>query len=128
MNDTPFAEPSVPRQACKLISCVLPDDGTEKKLIRALRDEKQITRANSISCLGLAVLADARAKFGELPEPTLVRKVDVVVPEEEADELYDYIYEKAQIGRPEGGAIWLRRLAVASPFDLPADVPVEKSK
>ena len=128
MNDKPVAEPSVPREACKLISCVLPDDGTEKKLIRALRDEKQITRANSISCLGLEILADARTKFGELPEPTLVRKVDVVVPEEEADELYDYIYEKAQIGRPEGGAIWLRRLAVASPFDLPADVPVEKSK
>ena len=128
MNDKPVAEPSVPREACKLISCVLPDDGTEKKLIRALRDEKQITRANSISCLGLEILADARAKFGELPEPTLVRKVDVVVPEEEADELYDYIYEKAQIGRPEGGAIWLRTLAVASPFALPADVPVEKSK
>jgi len=128
MNDKPVAEQSVPREACKLISCVLPDDGTEKKLILALRDEKQITRANSISCLGLGILADARTKFGELPEPTLVRKVDVVVPEEEADELYDYIYEKAQIGRPEGGAIWLRTLAVASPFALPADVPVEKSK
>jgi len=56
-----------------------------------------------------------------------VRKVDVVVPEEEADELYDYIYEKAQIGRLQGGAIWLRSLAMATPFALPADVPLEKS-
>jgi hypothetical protein len=127
MNDKPVAEQSVPREACKLISCVLPDDGTEKKLIRALRDEKQITRANSTSCLGLEILADARTKFGELPEPTLVRKVDVVVPEADADDLYDYIYEKAHIGRPEGGAIWLRSLTIASPFALPADVPVEKS-
>ena len=127
MNDKPVAEQSVPREACKLISCVLPDDGTEKKLIRALRDEKQITRANSTSCLGLEILADARTKFGELPEPTLVRKVDVVVPEEKADDLYDYIYEKAHIGRPEGGAIWLRSLTIASPFALHADVPVEKS-
>ena len=35
MNDKPVAEKSVLREACKLISCVLPDDGTEKKLIRA---------------------------------------------------------------------------------------------
>jgi hypothetical protein len=128
MTGKPPADQSVPREACKLISCVLPDDGTEKKLIRALRDEKQITRVNSVSCLGMAVLADARTKFGELPEPNLVRKVDVVVTEEEGDELYDYIYEKAHIGRIQGGAIWLRTLTVASPFALPADVPVEKSK
>lgn len=127
MNGKPQTDQSVPHDACKLISCVLPDDGTEKKLIRALRDEKQITRANSTSCLGLEILADARTKFGELPEPTLVRKVDVVVPEADADELYDYIYEKARIGRPGGGAIWLRALTIASPFALPADVPVEKS-
>lgn len=127
MSDTTPADQPVPREACKLITCVLPDDGTEKKLMRALRDEKQITRADSVSCRGLTVLADAKTKFGKLPEPTLVRKVDVVVPEAEADEIYDYIYEKARIGRPQGGAIWQMALTLTSPFALPADVPVEKS-
>ena len=127
MNDTTHTDQPIPREACKLISCVLPDDGTERALISALRDEKLITRANIVSCLGLAILADARTKFGELPEPILVRKVDVVVPEADADDLYDYIFEKAQIGRPEGGAIWLGSLDIASPFTLPGDVPVEKS-
>ncbi len=126
MNGKPLAEQPVPREACKIITCVLPDDGTEKKLLRALRDEKQITRANSISCLGMAVLADARTKFGQLPEPRLVRKVDVVVPESDADELYNYIYEKAHIGRPQGGVIWLGALTLTSPFVLPENVPLEE--
>lgn len=115
-----------PREACKIISCLLPDDGTDKKLIRVLRDEKKITRANSTSCMGLAVLADARTKFDELPQPTLMRKVDVVVAEADADNLYDYIYEKAHIGRPQGGVIFLHDLALVSPFTLPENVPLEK--
>ena len=126
MNDKRHTGQSIPREACKLITCILPDDGTEKKLIRALRDERQITRANSSSCLGMMVLADAKTKFGELPKTTLIRKVDVVVVESDADELYDYIYEKAHIDRPRGGAIWLSALSLTSPFALPADVPMEK--
>jgi len=127
MSDKLSSDQAVPHEACKLISCVLPDDGTDKKLLRALLDEKQITRANSVSCLGLAVLAEARTRFDELPQPVLVRKVDVVVPEDKADELYDYIYEKANIGRPRGGVIWQAALTLTSPFALPQDVPVEES-
>ena len=126
MNDKLATDQAVPREACKLITCVLPDDGTEKKLMRALRDEKQITRANSTSCMGLAIQGEARTAFGKLPEPTLTRKVDVVVPESDADELYNYIYDKAHIGRPQGGVIWQGALTLTSPFVLPEDVPVEK--
>ena len=101
-------------------------DGSDRKLMRALLQEKQITRVKSVGCLGLAVLADARTRYGALPEPTMVRLVDVVVPAAEADELYDYIYDKAEIGRDGGGAIWLASLSVASPYALPADIPPEK--
>ncbi len=127
MNGNPPEGRIAPSEACKLISCVLPNDGTEKKLLRALRDEKQIIRANSVSCLGMAVYADTLTKFGELPEPTLVWTVDVVVAEADADDVYDYIYEKACIGRPQGGTILMRALALTSPFSFPEDVPLEKS-
>lgn len=127
MSDKLSGDQAVPHEACKLITCVLPDDGTEKKLFRALRDEKHIIRANSVSCLGLTGPAEARTKFGKLPEPTLMRKIDVVVPEDKADELYDYIYDKANIGRPQGGVIWQATLTLTSPFALPQDVPVEES-
>jgi len=126
MSNTVLTDQAVPREPCVQISCILPDDGTDKKLMRVLRDEKGITRVNSTNCMGLAILSDAKAKFGELPQPVLVRRVDAIVQERHADDLYDYIYEKGCIGRPRGGIIWLNSLTLVSPFALPADTPLEK--
>ena len=111
--------------AYKLITCILPDDGSDKKLMRALGLEKQVTTANSTSCLGLAVLADARTEHGKLPEPRLARKVEVLVAAADADDLFDYIYETANIGRNGGGTILLGPINMASVFELPAGVPRE---
>ncbi|MGL1931836.1 MAG: hypothetical protein OCC45_08760 [Desulfotalea sp.] len=118
-------QPSPSREECKLISCLLPNDGTASSLIQILRDEKKITRSFSTKCMGLAALADAKTKFGELPQPTLVKRVDVVVPSKDANELYDFIYKQASIDRPQGGMIWMSDLGLASPFCLPTDVPFE---
>lgn len=126
MPQPPIPDPSIPHEQCKLITCVLPDDGSDKRLMRVLLQEKQITRARSVGCLGLAVLAEASAKYGELPKRTMVRRVDVIVPATEADELYDYIYHKAGIGLEGGGTIVMAPAAVASSYALPAELPLER--
>ncbi|MFB1486338.1 MULTISPECIES: hypothetical protein [unclassified Thiocapsa] len=92
----------VPGQPAKLISCILPDDGTERRLLAWLR-EQGITRAESIYCRGHSVLREAVARRGKLPEASLVRMVRVVADGDDAEALFDSIYEQADIHRPGGG-------------------------
>jgi len=120
------ANESSPREACKLITCMLPDDGSHKALLEALRHERQITRAEVTSCLMVGSLAHAKVKPGTLPDAYLARIVRVVVAESEADALFDYIYEKARIGRHGGGVVLQNALVTSTPFALPEGVAEEK--
>jgi hypothetical protein len=119
----------VPRTAgsrtAKLISCVLPDDGTERRLLTWLRDAMGIHRANSVYCRGHSVLREAVTRRGKLPEPTLVRLVTVVVEAGEAETVFDLIYEKAGMHRPGGGTLLMTPLIFATPFVLPEGLAIE---
>jgi hypothetical protein len=104
----------------------LPDDGTDRHLIKALRREKGITRVDTVPVRAVAALQEAKTKQGRLPEPTLARLVTVVVTETEADAVFEYIYEVAEIDRPGGGMVLMGRLLGAMPFLLPEGVPDEQ--
>jgi hypothetical protein len=115
----------VPGGAARLIHCILPDDGTERRLLAWLRDEKGITRANSVYCRGHSVLREAVTRRGKLPEPSLVRLVTIVVESDQADALFDLIYEKADMHRPGGGTVIMTPVTFATPFALPKGVANE---
>ena len=114
--------------AAKLITCVLPDNGSDKVLMKALRHEKQVIRTSSVACRGIAVLQRAQSKRDRLPEPYLVRMVEVAVAEDEADALFDFIYETAGIGHKGGGTLFMGPLTSMTPFELPEGVPDEKAR
>ncbi len=118
---------SAPHETSKLITCLLPDDGSHRTLLEALRYEKHLTRAEAVSCLMMGNLADAKVKPGTLPDAYLAKMVTVVVPEAEADALFEYIYEKARVGRDGGGVLLQHALATSTPFALPEGVAEEKT-
>ncbi len=124
---TPDGYQPLPQQAAKLITCVLPDDGSDKALMQALRHERQVVGTSSVACRGIAVLQSVKSKHDQLPESTLVRKVEVVVADDKADALFDYIYEKAGIGQKGGGVIFMGPLINMTSFELPEGVPDEEA-
>jgi hypothetical protein len=119
MDQSRALEPS------KRILVVLPDDGTERRVMKALRRDRKITRVDSVSVRAIGALQEAKTKRGRLPEPALARLVTVVVKEAEADVVFDLIYESAGMNRPGGGMVLMDRLSGATPFRLPDGVPDE---
>lgn len=122
MTTEPRRSPTVMRETCKLITCILPDDGTHKSLLQDLRSKGKANRVFSHSCLGVDVFADAKVKPGTLPDAYLVRVVEIVAQAEEVGELFSYVHETARINRPGGGVIMQAPLITATPYELPEGV------
>ncbi|MCQ3828821.1 hypothetical protein HXX02_05150 [Microbulbifer elongatus] len=110
------------------IRVIVPDDGTDLRLMKALLEEKGITRAHSVSLRAVGMLREARSKRGHLPESALARLVVTVAGESEAEALFAFICETAYLNRNGGGLASLQKLQGASIYALPRELPLDLPK
>ncbi len=104
----------------KLITSFLPH-GTGVSMIKLLKEETGVYTGNVNSSRGTGSSAGA-SDFDSWVE---VDVLDVVVDANRADEIFNFIYEKAGIGEGNHGFIIQQNLARSTKFSLP-DLPVEE--
>ena len=120
--------PTTRLEPAKMIVCALPDDGTDIKIMHQLRKEKNVTRAVSTACRSLDNLQTAKTRLGKLPQATLYQVLTIIVTEAEADDVFDFVCDKAQIGEPGRGTLLQTNLLGATCYVIPDDVPEEEYK
>ena len=109
------------KEASKLITCILPDDGSDKNLISTLFRDKNITQVESNACASMHIFTKESVKLGTMPETSLAKIIRIVVPEKEAEKYFNYIYDKAEIGRAGGGVIFQSDLSHCTTYTLPEE-------
>lgn len=92
----------------KLITCLIPK-GNGVSAISALKEEKQILGAN---------VYGGRSNLFQNGKEVESETLAVVVPEERADEIFEFLYEKLEIGSPNQGVMFQNPLASTTPFSL----------
>jgi hypothetical protein len=112
----------------KIITCILPDEGQDMALLKALRAEKGIISANTFQCRGFGLQLRRKYKRKRHVAGYSVRVVTVVVQEDQADDLFEYIYYQVNFDRPCPGLIYQGSLLAATPYTLPAGVQEEKGE
>jgi len=116
------AEPSPGLRSEKVITCIIPKD-RGLKLVQHLAREKRITEIGMNFARGVGRMTPLRHRgVGETSERAVV---SFAVPADEADALFDHVYQVAEINRPHGGLIFMHGLLASTGFTLP-DLPEEK--
>jgi len=106
----------------KLITCILPK-GVAFGVVEKLKEEHGISTANIHNGRGIGKITPlAYRGLGAQSEKEIL---SVQIPENNADELFEFIYNVAEINRPHGGLIFMNSLSQATLFTIP-EIPEEE--
>ena len=104
------------QSSAKLITCILPK-GRAFELQQALLEEKGISGANFHGARGVGRFSLLSARgIGEQQEKEIL---EVIVPEETADELMEYMFFKAEMNHAHGGIIYMNPVPRSTVMTLP---------
>ena len=114
--------------SAKIITCILPDEGQDMALLKALRKEKGVITANTFQCRGFGLQLRRKYMGKRQVAGYSVRVVTVMVQAEQADDLFEYIFYQVNFDHPCPGLIYQGDLLAATPYTLPAGVQEEKGE
>ncbi len=100
-------------KATKLITCILPV-GKGVDIIERLSNEKGIHTGNVSTGRGRGA-----GNVGSIGAWDEIDMLNVVVPEDRADEIFDFIYEVGDLHRPRGGIMIQHPISPSTVFTLP---------
>lgn len=113
-------------EASKQIWAILPDDESLiHEVIHALKDEKNILTAHQITCRGIGAVGRPGRGFRAGTRPKALRLLTVIVAADRADEIFDFVFETANVNRPLGGIVFSGPLEGATAFLIPEGVEEE---
>ena len=111
----------------KQISAILPDD--EKlihKIVHLLKDEKQLLTINHYTCRGMGAIGKRTPAKRLRPEaPKALRMLSVLVESSRADEIFNFIFDHAEIDKPMGGLLFMGELDLTTAFLMPEGIEDE---
>ena len=115
-SDNKNDQVEIKTEKSKVITCILPK-GTGHELMVYLEKEKGICTASHSTARGTGMVRIiGRRGFGQSIEKDVIT---VVVPNRQADDLFDEIYIEMNVNRPHGGFIYMAKLQHSVPFVLP---------
>lgn len=106
----------------KFITAILPK-GLDTELVHRLVKELGIDSINVSYARGLGRITPLRHRgVGETTEKAIIT---VVIEEERADEVFEFIFYEADINQPHGGLIYMQPLLANTVFEVP-DIEEER--
>lgn len=105
----------------KHITCILPK-GIAPEILNMLQARWEIVTSNINTARGIGKITPLKYRGpGDQAEKEILT---VVVPNDIADTIFNFIYHEANINRPHGGLVYMTAPQYATSFNLP-DLPTE---